>query len=98
LPFAPEIVLPTIRHFNTLRLQEKNPYGFKATFNPTYPHKGKRPYGWVTPWHYGMNQGPIVIMIENYRTGFLWRLMQRCPYVVTGLRRAGFRNGWLKQK
>lgn len=98
LPFAPEIVLPTIRHFNTLRLQEKNPYGFKATFNPTYPHKGKRPYGWVTPWHYGMNQGPIVIMIENYRTGFLWRLMQRCPYIVRGLRRAGFRNGWLKQK
>src|SRR5579872_1988052 len=66
--------------------------------NPTYPHKGKRPYGWVTPWHYGVNQGPIVIMIENYRTGFLWRLMQRCPYVVTGLRRAGFRNGWLKRK
>lgn len=98
LPFAPEIVLPTIRHFNTLRLQEKNPYGFKATFNPTYPHKGKRPYGWVTPWHYGVNQGPIVIMIENYRTGFLWHLMQRCPYVVTGLRRAGFRNGWLKRK
>jgi len=98
LPFAPEIVLPTIRHFNTLRLREKNPYGFKATFNPTYPHKGKRPYGWVTPWHYGLNQGPIVIMIENYRTGFLWRLMRRCHYIVTGLRRAGFRNGWLKQK
>ena len=98
LPFAPEIVLPTIRHFKKLRLHEKNPYGFKATFNPTYPHKGKRPYGWVTPWHYGVNQGPIVIMIENYRTGFLWRLMQRCPYLVRGLRRAGFRNGWLKRK
>lgn len=98
LPFAPEIVLPTIRHLITLRLREKNPYGFKATFNPTYPHKGNSPDGWVSPWHYGVNQGPIVIMIENYRTGFLWRLMQRCPYVVSGLRRAGFRNGWLKQK
>ncbi|MGH9730707.1 MAG: glucoamylase family protein [Candidatus Acidiferrales bacterium] len=98
LPFAPEIVLPTIRHFDTLRLREKNPYGFKATFNPTYPHKGNRPYGWVSPWHYGLNEGPIVIMIENYRTGFLWHLMQRCPHVVRGLRRAGFRNGWLKRK
>lgn len=98
LPFAPEIVLPTIRHFDTLRLRQKNPYGFKATFNPTYPHNGNRPYGWVSPWHYGLNQGPIVIMIENYKTGFLWRLMQRCPYIVTGLRRAGFRNGWLKRK
>ncbi|MGH9727543.1 MAG: glucoamylase family protein [Candidatus Acidiferrales bacterium] len=98
LPFAPEIVVPTIRHFHKLRLHEKNPYGFKATFNPTYPHKGNRPYGWVSPWHYGLNQGPIVVMIENYRTGFLWRLMQRCPHIVRGLRRAGFRNGWLESK
>ncbi|MGA7625162.1 MAG: glucoamylase family protein [Candidatus Acidiferrales bacterium] len=95
LPFAPEIVVPTIRHFNELRLSEMNPYGFKATFNPTYPDKGGRPYGWVTPWHYGLNQGPIVMMIENYRTGFLWRLMRRCPYVIEGLQRADFRNGWL---
>jgi len=98
LPFAPEIVLPTIRHFNELRLREMNPYGFKGTFNPTYPDKGGRPYGWVTPWHYRLNQGPIVLMIENYRTSFLWRLMRRCCYVVKGLRRAGFRNGWLEKR
>ena len=97
LPFAPEIVLPTIRHFNELRLQEMNPYGFKATFNATYPEKRNRPSGWVTPWHYGLNQGPIVMTIENYRTTFLWRLMRRCPYVIEGLRRAGFRGGWLSQ-
>jgi hypothetical protein len=34
-------------------------------------------------------------MIENYRTGFLWNLMKRCPPVVQGLRKAGFRGGWL---
>jgi hypothetical protein len=95
LPFAPEIVLPTIRHFDELRLREKNPYGFKGTFNPTYPEKSRRPCGWATPWHFGLNQGPVVMMIENYRTGFLWRLMRHCPYVIKGLRRAGFRNGWL---
>jgi hypothetical protein len=97
LPFAPEIVLPTIRHLNELRLREGNPYSFRATFNPTYPHRGNRPYGWVTPWHFALSQGPIIMMIENYRTGLLWRLMQRCPYVVNGLRRAGFRGGWLSQ-
>jgi len=34
-------------------------------------------------------------MIENYRSGLLWRLMRQCPYVVGGLRRAGFTHGWL---
>lgn len=51
--------------------------------------------GWVSPWHYGLNKGPIVLMIENYRTGLLWRLMRGCPYLVEGLRRAGFSGGWL---
>jgi hypothetical protein len=95
LPFAPEIVLPTIRHFTDLHLREKNPYGFKATFNPTFPAKHGEPYGWVTPYHFGLDQGPVVMMIENHRTGLLWRLMKRCPYIITGLRRAGFRGGWL---
>jgi hypothetical protein len=95
LPFAPEIVLPTIRHLNELRLTEGNPYSFRATFNPTYPHKGGRPYGWVSPWHFALNQGPIVMMIENYRTHFPWRLIQRCSYIVSGLRRVGFNKGWL---
>jgi hypothetical protein len=51
--------------------------------------------GWVSPWHFGIDQGPIILAIENYRTGLLWRLMRRCPYIVTGLRRSGFKNGWL---
>jgi hypothetical protein len=95
LPFAPEIVLPTVKHFNELRLRETNPYGFKATFNPTYPDDSGRTCGWITPWHYGLNQGPIVMMIENFRTGLLWELMRRCPYIIEGLRRANFRGGWL---
>ncbi|MEP6537250.1 MAG: glucoamylase family protein [Bryobacteraceae bacterium] len=94
LPFAPEIVLPTIRNFTGLPRCAMNPYGFKATFNPAYPAK-EGPAGWVSPWHFGLNQGPIVLMIENYRTGFPWQLMRRCPYVIEGMRRAGFKNGWL---
>lgn len=96
LPFAPEIVLPAIDYLvHQVDLKMGNPYGFKATFNPTYPDKSGNPYGWISPWHYGINQGPINPMIENYRTGLLWRLMRGCPYVVTGLRRAGFTGGWL---
>lgn len=94
LPFAPEIVLPTIKHFNRLRLREANPYGFKATFNQTFPVKDGR-HGWVSPWHYGLNEGPVVLMIENYLTGFIWSLMKGCSYLVSGLRRAGFAKGWL---
>ncbi|MGA9031711.1 MAG: glucoamylase family protein, partial [Sulfuricaulis sp.] len=96
LPFAPEIVLPAIDYLvHQVDLKSGNPCGFKATFNPTYPDKRSNPYGWVSPWHYGLNQGPIVLMIENYRTGLLWRVMRNCSYIASGLRRAGFGGGWL---
>ncbi len=95
LPFAPEIVLPALQSFEELKLREKNPYGFKATFNQTFPTESCDPCGWVSPWHYGLDQGPIVLMIENYRTGLLWRLMRSCPYIWAGLKRAGFDGGWL---
>jgi hypothetical protein len=98
LPFAPEIVLPTIEHFDRLQLQVDNPYGFKATYNPTYRFKTAGKNGWVSPYHFGLNQGPIILMIQNYQTGFLWDLMHGCPYLVAGLRRAGFSGGWLDQQ
>ena len=94
LPFAPEIVLPTIKNFDLMDLGMLEPYGFKATFNRTFPVEGSD-FGWVSPWHFGIDQGPIILAIENYRTGLLWRLMRRCPHIITGLRRAGFKNGWL---
>ncbi len=75
LPFAPEIVIPTVRHCAQMN---HSPTGW-----------------WVTPYHFGIDQGPIVLMVENYRTGLLWNIMRRCPPVVTGLRRAGFKGGWL---
>jgi hypothetical protein len=95
LPFAPDIVLPTIDYFEYLQLRVDNPYGFKATYNPTFKGKTSGKAGWVSPYHFGLNQGPIVLMIENYRTGFLWDLMHRCSYLAAGLRRAGFAGGWL---
>ncbi len=97
LPFAPEIVLPALEYcIHQAKLTEFNSYGFKASFNPSHPGEPGNPYGyWVSPWHFGLNQGPIILMIENYRTGLLWELMRGCPYIVGGLRRAGFTGGWL---
>lgn len=97
LPFAPDIVLPVIDHYiYELKLKEKNRYGFKSTFNRTFPKKSHG-CGWVSPWHFGINEGPIVLMTENYRTGLLWQLMQSCPYIINGLKRAGFTGGWLSK-
>jgi hypothetical protein len=97
LPFAPEIVLPVIHAFiHELDLNSDNPYGFKSTFNQTYPKNSAGRHCWVSPWYYGINQGPVVLMIENHLTGLLWQWMRRCPPLVAGLRRAGFSGGWLE--
>jgi hypothetical protein len=50
---------------------------------------------WVSPGHYGLDQGIVAMMIENHRTQLIWRLMRKCPCIVAGLRRAGFTGGWL---
>lgn len=94
LPFAPEIVLPTIKHFDETFPEMTSKYGFKCSYNPTFSGGSRK--GWISKGYYGLDQGPIVLMIENYRSGFLWRLMRRNPYIITGLRRAGFTNGWLR--
>jgi hypothetical protein len=95
LPFAPEIVLPTIRHFHQAHPQLLSHYGLLCSFNRTFTDGSRSGKGWHSSGYYGIEQGPIVLMIENYRSGFLWGLMQRCPYLVLGLRRAGFADGWL---
>ena len=95
LPFAPEIVLPTIRHLHEAHPQLLGKYGLLGGFNQTFEDGSRPGQGWHSPDSYGLEQGPIVLMIENYRSGFLWRLMKGCPSLVTGLRRAGFANGWL---
>jgi hypothetical protein len=95
LPFAPEVVIPTVRHFARLDLGMTKPYGFKPSFNQSFAVPDSPTGWWVTPYHFGIDQGPVALMIENYRTGLLWDVMRWCPYVVAGLRRAGFAGGWL---
>lgn len=103
LPFAPAEVLSGLR---TLRARYGDAiygeYGFFDAFNPTFP-AGATPAqgklvpgaGWVDVDYLGIDQGPIVGMIENYRSELIWRVMRGSAMVRTGLARAGFRGGWL---
>jgi len=95
LPFAPEIVIPTIHALAQLDLGHTRRYGFKPAFNQTYKVTDSETGWWVTPYHFGIDQGPVALMIENYRTGLIWEITRRASYIVAGLRRAGFRGGWL---
>ena len=89
-------MIKTIRHaIEVLRLKGRSPYGFVASFNPTYPRTAGSPLAWESPWIFGLNEGPILMMIENFHTGLIWKTIQQCPYLVKGLQRAGFRGGWL---
>jgi hypothetical protein len=99
LPFAPEIVRPAIAFcIHQAKLKAANAYGFKAAFNPTHPGSPDNNFGWwISPWHFGLNEGPIVLMIENERSSLLWRLMRSCPHIRSGLQRAGFEGGWLTE-
>ncbi|WP_347304548.1 glucoamylase family protein (plasmid) [Croceibacterium sp. TMG7-5b_MA50] len=78
-------------------------YGFLDAFNPTLAatnhdltHGRIAPgTGWVDRDYLGIDQGPIVLMIENMRTGLVWETMKRNPHIRRGLERAGFTGGWL---
>ena len=95
LPFAPEIVLPALEHFRGAYPQVLSDDGLVTSFNPSFD-SGDGSRGWLCGEHYGLDQGPLMMMIENYRSGLLWDLMRDCPAIVTGLRLAGFRGGWLR--
>jgi hypothetical protein len=93
LPFAPRIVLTALRALCARYPQMTHASRLPGGFNPTLPGDG--PQGWVSEGYFGLDQGLIVMMIENYRSQLIWRLMRRCPHIVAGLRRAGYTGGWL---
>ena len=95
LPFAPDIALAALRHFCAQYPDATRGDRLPSGFNPTLPGKG--PAGWVSEGYFGLDQGLIVLMIENHRSQMIWDLMRRCPPISAGLRHAGFRGGWLSQ-
>jgi len=104
LPFAPEIVLPALDGMRE-RYGDRvfGDYGFIDAFNPTFAASGLtstsgtvHPEGWFSHDYLGIDQGPIVLMAENYRSGLVWEVMKENRYIVRGLCRAGFTGGWLE--
>ena len=95
-PFAPEICLSALEAmWNTYGDSLVGPYGFKDAFNPTFTACGRLPAGWFDVDYLGIDQGPILLMLENQRSGLIWNLMKKNPYIQQGLRKAGFSGGWL---
>lgn len=96
MPFAPEVALPALKEMRRrygARLWSR--YGFLDAFNPTYREGARNASGWFNPDYLGIDQGPMLAMIENYRTGLIWKILSRNPHIRCGLRRAGFAGGWL---
>jgi hypothetical protein len=105
VPFAPEVAIPTLMAMRQTYGDDLfGRYGFLDAFNPTLRTAGlPLRHGRIVPgkaWfdtdYLGIDQGPILIMIENYRSELVWRVMRRNPYVARGLCGIGFRGGWLK--
>lgn len=82
-PYAPEPAMRALRHFYEVHGERIfGRFGFTDAFSETR--------GWVAETYLAIDQGPIVCMIENFRSGLLWRLFMSDPDVQTGLRRLGF--------
>ncbi|HUI65667.1 MAG TPA: glucoamylase family protein [Bacteroidota bacterium] len=96
LPFAPEICTEALKGIRLSDGRVWTRFGFLDAFNPTYVTPATGPDGWVDRDYLGIDQGPIVIMAENLRSGLVWKIMKRNPYIVRGLKRAGFTGGWLE--
>ncbi|MEX0721996.1 MAG: glucoamylase family protein [Balneolaceae bacterium] len=93
IPFAPEITLGTLfsmkENYGSQLYKE---YGFIDSFNMTFDEEG-----WFNPDYLGIDQGPILIQLENLETELIWSLMKENPYIRKGLEKAGFTGGWLNE-
>lgn len=83
--YTPEASLEVMRHlYGPLGAKLWGPYGFYDAFSQTDD--------WYPQRYLAIDQGPIAVMIENYRSGLLWRLFMSHPDVQNGLRKLGFRS------
>jgi hypothetical protein len=106
IPFAPDETIAALRAMRARYGDDLfGRYGFVDAFNPTLrdaaglvTRRGRivPGKGWFDDNYLGIDQGPILAMIANHRTGIVWEHVRRSPYVVRGLCRAGFTGGWLQ--
>jgi hypothetical protein len=89
-PYTPAESMRALRHFyDVLGDRIWSEYGFVDAFSETHD--------WYATSHLAIDQGPIVVMIENHRTGLLWSLFMSCPEIQDGLRKLGFESPHLRQ-
>ena len=94
LPFAPDAVLECLHALVATHDGTGDTFGFEAAYNPTFPNGDGR-LGWVCEHYFALDQGPIVLAVENHRSGLVWDLLRTCEPVARGLRECGFEGGWL---
>ena len=93
IPFAPKETLTAL-----FTMKEKygsklyREYGFIDAFNMTFQEEG-----WFNDDYIGIDQGPILIQLENYETGLIWDILKKNPYIVSGLKKASFSGGWIEE-
>lgn len=88
-PYTPEQSMAAMKHwYFDMRDKLWGPYGFYDAFSETD--------NWFLPRYLAIDQGPIVVMMENHRSGLLWNLFMSCPEVKTGLKKLGFQSPHLK--
>jgi len=95
LPFAPASALAGARNLLENYPRSVPQDRFSSGFNPTLCAGSG---GWLSDGWYGLDQGLLVMSIENFRSDFVWKIMRRCLYVRSGLARAGFSGGWLEKE
>lgn len=91
IPFAPEYCIDALYTMRTVfgeKLYQE--YGFKDAFNMSFSEEG-----WFDKDYIGIDQGAILIQLENFQSGLIWNLMKKNKYIEDGLRKAGFKGGWL---
>ena len=87
-PYTPESSMKALRHFYEEHGDKMwTKYGFADAFNETE--------NWYADSHLAINQGPIIVMIENYRSGLLWKLFMKNSEIQNGLRKLGFDSPYL---
>lgn len=88
-PYTPEQSMAAMKHwYYDMKDKLWGPYGFYDAFSETG--------NWFLPRYLAIDQGPIVVMMENHRTGLLWKLFMSCPEIKTGLKKLGFESPHLK--
>jgi hypothetical protein len=88
-PYTPEYSMLALKHFY-YDLGDKlwSEYGFIDAFNESK--------SWYAKSHLAIDQGPIIVMIENYRSGLMWKLFMSCPEIKDGLKKLGFESPQIK--